>query len=51
VLVPNSLDHDPFIYASHIAGMTGMYHHTQLFLVEMGVSLTFYWVDLELWSF
>jgi hypothetical protein len=24
------------IYASHIAEMTGMYHHTQLLLVEMG---------------
>jgi hypothetical protein len=30
------LDCDPPIYSSHVAGMTGTHHHTQLLLVEMG---------------
>jgi hypothetical protein len=30
------LDHNPAIYASHVAGMADTYHHTQLLLVEMG---------------
>jgi hypothetical protein len=29
------LDCDLPIYASHVAGMTGMYHHTQLLLIKM----------------
>jgi hypothetical protein len=33
--------HDSPIFASFIATMTGVHHHTQLFIVEMGVSLTF----------
>jgi hypothetical protein len=31
-MYPTGLDHNPPIYASHVAGMTGMYHHTQLFI-------------------
>jgi hypothetical protein len=36
-----SLDHNPPVYTACIARMTSMCHHTQLFSVEMGVSLTF----------
>jgi uncharacterized protein (UPF0212 family) len=36
-----SLDLSPSIGASHVVGMTGMYHHTQLLLVEVEVSWTF----------
>jgi hypothetical protein len=31
-----SLDCNSLICASHLAGMAVAYHHTQLFLVEMG---------------
>jgi hypothetical protein len=35
-LCPVSLDCHPPIYASHIARVTGMSHHAQLLLIEMG---------------
>jgi hypothetical protein len=41
-----SLDQDP-IYASHGAGITGLSHHTQHFLVEMGsqeLSFLLFWL-------
>jgi hypothetical protein len=31
-----------YVMLPTIAGMTGTYHYTQLFSVEMGVSLTFF---------
>jgi hypothetical protein len=32
ISVPDCLDYNPPIYASCVAGMTGMYHHAQLFI-------------------
>jgi hypothetical protein len=42
VYILADLDHNPPIYTSHIAGITGMYHHTQLLLVEMGILKSFH---------
>jgi hypothetical protein len=33
--------------ASHLAGMTGAHHHTQLLWIEMGSQELFAWVGLE----
>jgi hypothetical protein len=33
------MDHDPPIYASHVAGMTGMGYHAQLFCLLIGDGL------------
>jgi hypothetical protein len=30
------LNCNPSVYASQVAGMTGVHHHTQILLVEMG---------------
>jgi hypothetical protein len=35
IYVGAGLDCDSLIYIFHIAGMTGMHHHTQFLLVEM----------------
>jgi hypothetical protein len=35
IYAPNDLDHDLPIYASHVAGITAVYHRAQLLLVEM----------------
>jgi hypothetical protein len=35
------VDSAPSIYASYVAGMTGVHHHTQLFIGEDGVLRTF----------
>jgi hypothetical protein len=43
------LDHDSPIYASPVAEMTRVYHHTQL-LVEIGVFELLAWAVLEMWS-
>jgi hypothetical protein len=43
-----SLDHNLTIYASHVAGMTGMHYHTQLLLVVMKSLELFAWAGLEL---
>jgi hypothetical protein len=43
-----SLDHDPPIYASCVAGMTGAHNHVHLFIGWHGVSWTFYaWTGLQ----
>jgi hypothetical protein len=34
-LLPARLDLDSSVYPSHVAGMTGMIHNTQLLLVEI----------------
>jgi hypothetical protein len=44
------LDYNPPIWVSHVAGMTGMYHHAQLLLVEVGLSNFFAWASFEPWS-
>jgi hypothetical protein len=44
------MDHDPHIYASHVAGMIGISHHAQLLLNEMGSHKLFGQVGLELQS-
>jgi hypothetical protein len=44
------LDWDPSIYASCGAGMTGVSHHTQHMLAEMGSRELFAQADLELIS-
>jgi hypothetical protein len=41
IYVLANLDHDPSVCTSCLTGMTSMHHHTQLLLVEMGVSHTF----------
>jgi hypothetical protein len=43
-----SLDHDPPIYASHVARVTGAHHHIQLLLVEMGSLKLFVQLTLNL---
>jgi hypothetical protein len=45
------LDHSPPTYSSHIAGMTGACHHTQLLLVVMWSHKLFAWAGLRVWSF
>jgi hypothetical protein len=42
------LHHDTFIYTSCIAGMTGVHHHAQLLLIEMGSLEILAWAGLEL---
>jgi hypothetical protein len=43
---------NPPIYASHIAGMIGVSHNTQLLLVEMGSHKHFvFWTILASFSF
>jgi hypothetical protein len=44
------LDHDPPIYVNHVAGITGMYHCTQLLLIEMGFLEHFALTGLKLIS-
>jgi hypothetical protein len=40
-------DHDPSIYASHIAVTTGVSRHAQLLFVEMKSHEPFAWAGLE----
>jgi hypothetical protein len=47
------LVYNPPVYASQVARMTGMWHHTQLFIGWDGVSLNFSWCcpwSVTLWS-
>jgi hypothetical protein len=41
------LDSNPLIYVSHIAGMTGVHHHSQLLLVEIETHKLFAQAGLE----
>jgi hypothetical protein len=41
IFIQAGLNCHPPVHASHIAGMTGVCHHKQLLLVEMGVSQVF----------
>jgi hypothetical protein len=34
---PDQPGHDPPVYASHVAGMAGMYHYTQLYWLRWGL--------------
>jgi hypothetical protein len=45
-----SLNHDPLIYVSHVAGMKGMCHHTSFSLHEMISNECFAQAGLELRS-
>jgi hypothetical protein len=49
LFVQASVDHDPPIYASCVAGMTGAYHHAQL-SVEMASQELFAQAGLQLQS-
>jgi hypothetical protein len=42
------LDHNLPTYTSQVVGMTGVCHHTQLLLVEIGSLKVFAQADLEL---
>jgi hypothetical protein len=48
VYVQAGLNCDSPIYASVVAGIIHMCHHTQLLLVEMGLKKFFAWDGLEL---
>jgi hypothetical protein len=45
------LECDPPFYTSWVAGISGMCHHAQFLLIEMGFHEFFAWVSLMLQSF